>query len=425
MNILSKKIISNSLWMMIEKCISIFGLIFVTSFVAKHIGPENFGKIAFVNSIFVIVQTVTWFGNQEIAFKRISKNAKSGLIFLASTQKIRKIIFLLIAIPILLIFLVVSDRLTFIFGIATAISVFFLTQDYYVAYNNAMLRSYINALSNSLGLITALILRYLIVDFDFSIEFLSIPIIVVSLLPFFLRKYFFNKYDRVNSVNPSKYVKYYLVAGLGLLLSNLAVGFYTQINNFLLVALRSVYELGIFNVAITLGMSWIFINNAIITSVYSKIYNEKNNFEVIKMVSKLSVLVVLISLGIFLILFAFGEFFINLLYGLKYELSYSLMLIIVFSGLLSSLGTVYSRFIIKMGGYQFISKKMFTVAFCSLPISYFMISKFGVSGAAYSMVVIELISLTLLNYLYQNGLIFKIHFFFFYKEKLKSAMNKV
>ena len=425
MGILSKKIVSNSLWMVIEKCISIFGLIFVTSFVAKHIGPENFGKIAFVNSIFIIVQTVTWFGNQEIAFKRISRNAKSGLIFLASTQKIRKIIFCFIAIPILLTFFIFSDRLTFIFGIATALSVFFLTQDYYVAYNNAMLKSYINALSNSFGLITALILRYLIVNFDLPIEFLSLPIVVVSLLPLILRKYFFNKGDRANLINSKKYTIYYLVAGFGLLLSNLAVSFYTQINNFLLVFLGSLSDLGVFNVAVTLGMSWIFINNAIITSIYSKIYNEKDDFEAIKMVCRLSVLVVFISLTVFLGLFVFGKFFINLLYGSKYELSYNLMLVIVVAGLLSSLGTIYSRFIIRMGGYQFISKKMFTVALCSIPISYLMINQFGMSGATYSMVVVELISLTLLNYLYQNGLIFKMHFFFFYKEKLKSAINKV
>ena len=66
MSILSKKIISNSLWMMIEKCISIFGLIFVTSYVAKYIGPINFGKIALAATLFGFVQTLTWFGNQEI-----------------------------------------------------------------------------------------------------------------------------------------------------------------------------------------------------------------------------------------------------------------------------------------------------------------------------------------------------------------------
>jgi O-antigen/teichoic acid export membrane protein len=48
--------------MISEKIISIFGLIFVTSFVAKYIGPENFGKLTFAGSLFAIVQTISlWF----------------------------------------------------------------------------------------------------------------------------------------------------------------------------------------------------------------------------------------------------------------------------------------------------------------------------------------------------------------------------
>ena len=71
MGILSGKIVSNSLWMMLEKVISIFGLIFVTSYVAKYIGPTNFGKIALATTVFTFVQTLTWFGNQEILFGKI------------------------------------------------------------------------------------------------------------------------------------------------------------------------------------------------------------------------------------------------------------------------------------------------------------------------------------------------------------------
>jgi len=56
MSILSKKIVSNSLWMMLEKIISMFGLIFVMSYVAKYIGPDNFGKIALATTIFTFVR---------------------------------------------------------------------------------------------------------------------------------------------------------------------------------------------------------------------------------------------------------------------------------------------------------------------------------------------------------------------------------
>ena len=71
---MSKKVFSNSLWMMSEKLISIFGLIFVTSFVAKYIGPENFGKLTFVGSIFAIVQTIAMMGIENVIFQKTAKN---------------------------------------------------------------------------------------------------------------------------------------------------------------------------------------------------------------------------------------------------------------------------------------------------------------------------------------------------------------
>lgn len=135
MSILSKKIVSNSLWMMLEKILSMFGLIFVMSYVAKYIGPTNFGKIALATTIFAFVQTLTWFGNQEILFKRVSKNTYSGLKFLYSTQHLRKIIFTLLSLPILGWLYFYTDSLTFIFGIATAIATFILVQDIFVIYN--------------------------------------------------------------------------------------------------------------------------------------------------------------------------------------------------------------------------------------------------------------------------------------------------
>ena len=131
MAILSKKIISNSLWMMLEKFIGIFGLIFVTSYVAKYIGPSNFGKIALVATLFSFVQTLTWFGNQEILFKRVSKNENSGLQYLFSTQNLRKLLFLFFTIPVLLSLYFYADFLTVVFGIATAFATYFITQDIY------------------------------------------------------------------------------------------------------------------------------------------------------------------------------------------------------------------------------------------------------------------------------------------------------
>ncbi|HBV90687.1 MAG TPA: polysaccharide biosynthesis protein, partial [Pantoea sp.] len=44
-------VMSNAAWMMSEKIISVFGVIFVTSYVAKSFGPTVFGQMAFSTSL--------------------------------------------------------------------------------------------------------------------------------------------------------------------------------------------------------------------------------------------------------------------------------------------------------------------------------------------------------------------------------------
>lgn len=52
---------SNAIWIMLEKSVNIIGLIYINSLMAKYIGPENFGKINISTSLFIFVQTLSWF----------------------------------------------------------------------------------------------------------------------------------------------------------------------------------------------------------------------------------------------------------------------------------------------------------------------------------------------------------------------------
>lgn len=419
MGIFSRKIVSNSLWMMLEKFIGIFGVIFVMSYVAKYIGPENFGKIALSTTLFTFVQTLTWFGNQEILFKRVSKNTRSGLQYLANTQNIRQVLFLVFSLPILVSLYLFSDSLTLLFAIATAFSSYFVTQDIYTIFNNATLHSYINATSNIIGLAIALLIRYIIIEMHLDYAYLALPIVLVTLIPFCLKKFIFNSKNQAKKVISVSYRKYYLWAGSALVISSLSVSFYTQITSLMLAGLTSTRELGIYASAITIGSAWTFINVAVITSVLSKIYKEKNHFESYKMVAKLNLLIICISLCVIGTLALMGKWIITTLYGVAYSEAYHLLLILATATMCGGLGTIAARLMIKEENYAYISKKMLVVAVSSLPISYIMIHFFGLIGAAYSVLLIEFLSLTVFNYFYKNGLIFKIHFFPLFKHSLK------
>lgn len=417
MSILSKKILSNSVWMMSEKIISMFGLIFVTSYVAKYIGPSNFGKITLATTVFTFIQAITWFGNQDIIFKRVSKNPGMGLQYLLSTQRIRRFLFFILTIPVLAWFYYFSDSLTFIFGMATAISSLFLVQDVFIVYNNATLNSYINTIVNVLGLLIALLVRYLIVFLKLDATFLSVPIILVTMIPFIMKKYGFNRKNKSEIIHLNKYAKYYIFAGSSLVISSLSIVLYTQITNLILAKLTSTYELGIYSVAVTLGMAWSFVNQSVISSVLSKIYQEKINYVAYTMFSKLNLLIIAISLCAIAGLLIFGQWLIELLYGYAYAPSFPLLIIMAFSAMCSGLGTIAARLIIREEGYAYISKKMLCMAIVSIPIAYSFIYFYGLIGAAYSIALIEFLSATIFNYFYRNGLILKVHLYPFFKFK--------
>lgn len=95
-------VMSNAAWMMSEKIISVFGVIFVTSYVAKSFGPTVFGQMAFSTSLFAMVQTVAIFGTETILFKRVSKNASKGLRLMTIARTMRMVLLLVTSVPVLI-----------------------------------------------------------------------------------------------------------------------------------------------------------------------------------------------------------------------------------------------------------------------------------------------------------------------------------
>ena len=411
MNI-DKRVFSNSAWMMLERFLGIFGLIFVNSYMAKYIGPENFGKLAFTISIFVFVQTFSWFGAQSILFKRMSENIKSGINLSLSSQNLRRSLFIVSSTLCLSYLWLYSDTLTFIFGIGNCIASYFIINDIYTIYNNSQLTSHVNALSNIAGLGIALLLRFVLVFYEAEPYTMVFPIIVIALVPYIIRKIYFNYNNKyyVNSKSNIKYNKYILKTGGSLVLSTLSITLYTQISNIFLAKYTSFASLGIYNVALTIGGAWAFISIALITSYFPKIYATKNKIEESQLLRQIHLIAIGIGVGCLLAISIVGKWFIGLLYGADYIKAASFLPLIVIATTLSTLGTISYRYMIKLNAYKYLSIKMFVVSLISVPLAYFLIRKHGIMGAAMCFIIIELLSLTVGNYFFKKGVVLDMHF---------------
>ena len=413
MGVFSKKIVSNSLWMMLEKLVSMIGLIFVNSYMAKYVGPDNFGKIVFAASLFVFIQSLAWFGAQNVYFKRMSQNSTSGLKLAIANLKFRRIIFFISSIILLLYLYFYTDFIVFAFALASFVASYYTVSDILSIYNNSQLKSFINALTNIVGLCVALFVRFLLVYNECNVYYMTIPIVLVVLIPYILRWFIYKKNKnlnlRMNLKHNKKYNDYLINTGGALLLSSLSIVVYNQISNIFLAKYTSYAELGIFNVAMTLGGAWAFINLALITSMFSKIYAEKSKHKAEKLFVFTHYMVIFISVLVGVFLALTGQWWIEYLYGTEYIKASHIIVLVVLATALSNMGVINYRYMMKLGAYKYLSFKMLAVSLISIPLSYLLIKKYGVLGAAYCFILVEFLSLTLANYLFKKGEVLKLH----------------
>lgn len=343
-----------------EKLINVIGLFFVNSYMAKYVGPESFGKIVFASTLFLFVQTFSWFGMQNVLFKRMSMNPNSGITLGLATHSFRTSLLTVSSLCVLFYLYLLGDKITFIFGIASCIASYYVVTDIFSTYNNSQLTSHINTITNTIGLCLAFIARFVFTYFNMSIFWFVIPIVLIPMVPYFLRKiYFFKKHHQINNGENRKksYVRYAFNTGGALILSTLSIILYTQISSIFLAKLVSYSDLGIYSVAMTLGGGIGIITQALITSYFSRIYEEENSELALTYLYQINLIVIALCILTVIGFYLIGKPIVIMLYGQNYVSAIPLIPIAILGTMFSSLGTICARYLIESKWLQILIYK--------------------------------------------------------------------
>lgn len=401
---------SNAVWMMSEKVVSVFGVIFVTSYVAKSFGPAVFGQMAFSTSLFSVIQTVAIFGTETILFKSISKSEQKGTRLMSVARQLRLGLLLILSAPVLLyVWLTMRENFA-VFAFASFLSAIFVTQDIFSVYNNARLKSRMNTVANAAGMALSFAMSFTVAWMKLSPLWLSFSIVAVTLVPYLIKRFQFYRTTEISAPPRRKqrnYLRYLLYAGLPLAISSVFISIQVKMAQFFLVGVGSEHDLGLFTAANTISASWIFIPVAIITSCFSGIFRERDDVAV-RLAARLYGYVMAVSILMLLAVSLLGDPLIITLYGKDYTQSGSIITLLSWATCFSAMGTVAYRYMVKEGGFNYLLIKILCQMVISLVISWLFIRAWGLTGAAWSVFVTELLSLTVMNYFFKNGVILRI-----------------
>lgn len=413
-----KAILVNAMWLMVERISLSLSGIFVSIYVARYLGPGQFGAINYLLATVAVLVPLAQLGADSIIFNRIARRRASGIRLMMASMRIRRRLFLLAALPLLVWQLLFRDTTEVVMLVLMLASAYFSVQDVYKIYYDATLKSKRNTIINNAVLILSILLRLGLVHAELSLAWFAVPYIVSSAIPYLVRRWMFRRENRAQIAAPRRliksYEKYLFSVGLPLAVSSLSIVIYTRIDQLMLGNMLGTQAVGWYSAATTLAQGWVFVPMAMITSLMPGIAGSRQPEEQAYRIRLLNLIVLMISLPVLLFFVWFAQPVIELLYGAEFQPSAAILAVCTLTAMFGALGTVSYRSMVLFSGYRFIALKMPIVAVINVVLNILLIPRYGLMGAAISTLFSEFISLFVLNAFFQRGKITRLQITCFY-----------
>lgn len=382
--------IKKAAWYAVENSTMIaFGLISVIV-VARVFGPENLGKLSFIQALSATTMFLVTLGLDHIIVRELAKkNDDYDLIFTSMIIQtigwIAHVIFVIFSISFIgkepieisLIYITISVLLATYFSRGTVLKLFFQAI-------NAPKKIAISAIISrviSLSYLTAA----LVLNFDYHLVIIFIPIqafaqFLVLLLQFFCCRNIdikSLKYDHRRS-------KSLLKEALPLIGSSMLFPIFMQGDILLISSILDEKNTGIYSSATRLVSQLVFIGHIVTMTFYlalsDKYFGKSKDYELF--LDGLIKILFILGFGIALTVYLLSEQIISTLYGEKFIGAENILKIICWNLVFIFPAALFSRLLVlqNLAKYEFI--KSLTIAIFSLSMNFIFIEKYGIIGAA-------------------------------------------
>lgn len=379
----------NTGWLFFAKIFILVVAFFVNAYMARYLGPSNFGLLNYIFSFVGIFGFLSSLGVESIANREIVKDhSKKSLIigtsfYLKLFGSILSIIVTTIVSsfttndPILL-GLIFIYSFSFIFSAFNIIDVYFQSQ---------VLSKYPAMVTMTVGIVSA-ILKITAMTFGLGIIWLTAIYILESILTALGLLFFFiyKGHSIKEWVFDKKEAIIILKDSWPLMLSTIAWSIYMKIDQVMIKNMIGNEQNGIYAVAAKLSEFWYFIPSTIAGSVFPAIINAKKTSKELyeKRLSKLYSLMFYLSFGIALFIAIFAHLIIYILFGNAYIGAVTTLRIYIWAGIAVSIGSTLLYYLIAENLTRINAIATAIGALVNIIINLLLIPKYGINGAAFA-----------------------------------------
>ena len=386
-----KHYLHNILWIMGDKVATLVVGFFVTVLVARYLGPEDFGLYSYAISVAAIFSAAGHMGLSGLVVREIVKKPDDRGETLGTTLGL-KFIGMGVGYVVLLAYAALYEGLSSpefimlaIAGAALLFSPFQVFDFWFQAFVKAKYVTY----SRLIGLVASSGLKISFVFLGAGVIYFVGANLAQAVIVFLAFVFF---YKATSTLKLSEWsfswarAKELFSQGWLVYLGSIFAVVYLKVDQVMLKWFEGADSVGIYAVAAQLSEAWYFVPVAIVTSFFPKLIKlrDENSLEFGRRFQQLLDLLFILALVVALVMTLASEFVILLFFGEHYLDSADVLVIHVWAALFIFMRAAFSKWILIENALVFSLVTQGAGAVVNVALNYFMIPKFGVTGAAYA-----------------------------------------
>lgn len=429
------KYFKNTSWLFGEKILRMIVGLFVGIWVARYLGPEQFGLFSYAQSFVGLFTAVATLGLDGIVVRELVKDEsrRDELIGTAFWLKLMGAFGVLLILAVAVNFTsndTHTNILVFIIASATIFQSFNVIDMYFqskVLSRYVVFANIISLFISSLVKIALILNEAPLIAFAWVILFDSF-VLALGYIYFYIRSrhsallprhceqseaIYNNTVIASNSPVIARKAKQSILnltfnkstaASLlkdswPLILSGIVISIYMKIDQVMIMEMMDAEAVGQYAAAVRLSEAWYFIPIVIASSLFPAIINAKKQSEELyyARLQKLYDLMVWMAIAIALPMTFLSDWLVNLLYGEQYSQAGSVLMIHIWAGVFVGFGTISGRWYINENLAHLALYRNLSGVVINIGFNLFLIPRYGIEGAA----IATLISYFMANYLFE------------------------
>ncbi len=398
------KYFKNTSWLLGEKILRMTVGLLVGVWVARYLGPEQFGLFSYAQSFVGLFVAISTLGLDGIIVRELVKNKKNNneligtAFFLKLIGAVLVLFILLIAVNFTsndtytntLIFIIASSM---VFQSFNVIDFYFQSQvlSKYIVYTNV-----ISLFVSSLMKIILILNNASLISFVWIVLFDSF-VLAVGYIFFYIKKQ--SIYDVKKLTFNSKVAYELLKDSWPLILSGMVISVYMKIDQVMIKEMLDSNSVGQYTAAVRLSEAWYFIPMVISSSLFPAIINARNISEELyyNRLQKLYDLMVVLSLLIIIPTLFLSDYVIELLYGDEYLQSGKVLALHIIGSIFVFLGVASSKWFVAENLQKYSFYRTLAGGVINITLNYILIPLYGIYGAAVATIISQFIASYLFN----------------------------